>query len=56
MMKLPFTKGVGQKLLDEITIMQNNLEEKYPEINGPSNKLKVIIKDVEANISFLKIV
>ncbi|ENH5048762.1 DUF637 domain-containing protein, partial [Acinetobacter baumannii] len=54
MMKLPFTKGVGQKLLDEITIMQNNLEEKYPEINGPSNKLKVIIKDVEANISFFK--
>ncbi len=53
-MKLPFTKGVGQKLLDEITIMQNNLEEKYPEINGPSNKLKVIIKDVEANISFFK--
>ncbi|MBO2871379.1 DUF637 domain-containing protein, partial [Acinetobacter baumannii] len=39
---------------DEITIMQNNLEEKYPEINGPSNKLKVIIKDVEANISFFK--
>ncbi|HFF4981901.1 TPA: DUF637 domain-containing protein, partial [Acinetobacter baumannii] len=31
-----------------------NLEEKYPEINGPSNKLKVIIKDVEANISFFK--
>ncbi|HFF5500465.1 TPA: DUF637 domain-containing protein, partial [Acinetobacter baumannii] len=27
---------------------------KYPEINGPSNKLKVIIKDVEANISFFK--
>lgn len=54
MMKFPFTKGVGQKLLDEITIMQNNLEEKYPEINGPSNKIKALIKDVEANISFFK--
>ncbi|WP_337080462.1 DUF637 domain-containing protein [Acinetobacter pittii] len=54
MMKYSLTRSVGQKLLQESIKKQNQLEEKYPEINGLSNKIKLSIKDVEDNLKYFE--
>lgn len=54
MMKYSLTRSVGQKLLQESIRKQNQLEEKYPEINGLSNKIKLSIKDVEDNLKYFE--
>lgn len=52
MIKYSMTKPLGIRLLNETMKMQDALEEKYPEINGPSRKLKSLIAEVEAKISY----
>lgn len=54
MMKYSLTRSVGQKLLQESINKQNQLEEKYPEINGLSNKIKLSIKDIEDNLKYFE--
>lgn len=52
MIKYSMTKPLGIRLLNETIKMQDALEEKYPEINGPSRKLKSLIAEVEAKINY----
>ncbi|EPL4220934.1 TPA: DUF637 domain-containing protein [Acinetobacter baumannii] len=52
MIKYSMTKPLGIRLLNETIKMQDTLEEKYPEINGPSRKLKELIAEVEAKINY----
>ncbi|EEY78259.1 filamentous hemeagglutinin family domain protein [Acinetobacter calcoaceticus RUH2202] len=54
MMKYSLTRSVGQKLLQESINKQNQLEEKYPEINGLSNKIKLSIQDIEDNLKYFE--
>ncbi len=54
MMKYSMTRSVGQKLLQESIKKQNQLEEKYPEINELSNKIKLSIKDIEDNLKYFE--
>lgn len=54
MMKYSMTRSVGQKLLQESIKKQNQLEEKYPEINELSNKVKLSIKDIEDNLKYFE--
>ncbi|EXE63561.1 filamentous hemagglutinin family N-terminal domain protein [Acinetobacter sp. 1542444] len=54
MMKYSMTRSVGQKLLQESIKKQNKLEEKYPEINELSNKVKLSIKDIEDNLKYFE--
>ncbi|MND51739.1 Filamentous hemagglutinin [compost metagenome] len=54
MMKYSLTRSVGQKLLQESINKQNQLEEKYPEINELSNKIKLSIQDIEDNLKYFE--